>query len=119
MILASDGFWDCVSNEQAVGLVEMWMKAKQEGAIGKKIRKEQSQGGLARRITSGRKAREEDFVVVDENCAAHLVRNALGGSDEEVLCGMVGAQPSISRDVRDDITIQVVFFEDKGQPASF
>ena len=33
---------------------------------------------------------EKQFVVRDENAAAHLVRNALGGGDEDLLRGMVG-----------------------------
>lgn len=32
-------------------------------------------------------ANEKNFVVVDENAAAHLVRNALGGKDQELLRG--------------------------------
>lgn len=116
VVLASDGFWDHVSNGQAVGLVEMWMKAKKEGTIGKERKKEGSRSEFARRIPRERKSRNEDFVVVDENCAAHLLRNALGAGDEELLCGIVGAQPPISREARDDITIQVIFFDNQKKP---
>jgi pyruvate dehydrogenase phosphatase len=112
MILATDGLWDYVSNEQAVKLVEMWLKAKKDGSLGKRIVREDKGSELAMRIMKDRRAKEDDFVVLDENCATHLVRNALGGADEEVLCGLVGAAPSFSRDARDDITIQVVFFDD-------
>lgn len=111
MILASDGLWDCMSNEQAVRLVEMWLRAKKEGF---KVmpKAERRKEGLAARIKDDRRIRDEDFVVLDKNCATHLVRNALGGADEEVLCGLIGAAPSFSRGARDDITVQVVFFDD-------
>jgi pyruvate dehydrogenase phosphatase len=111
MILATDGLWDCMSNEQAVMLVEMWLKAKKDGKF-KVLPKMEKNDGLARRIPENRRVKDEDFVVLDDNCATHLVRNALGGGDEEVLCAVVGAAPSFSRSARDDITVQVVFFDD-------
>jgi pyruvate dehydrogenase phosphatase len=115
MILATDGLWDCMSSEQAVKLVEMWLEAKQAGNIQeKKDKVEKKKDGLAKRIHikhSKRSVDEAAFVVRDENCATHLVRNALGGGDEEVLCALVGAAPSWSRDARDDITVQVIFFD--------
>ncbi|KAE9380920.1 protein serine/threonine phosphatase 2C [Stipitochalara longipes BDJ] len=113
MILATDGLWDCISNEQAVKLVEMWLQAKKAGNIKGKPKSETTKMGLAKRIPKDRRVKEEDFVVLDENCATHLVRNALGGGNEEVLCAIVGAAPAWSRDARDDITVQVIFFDDK------
>jgi pyruvate dehydrogenase phosphatase len=113
MILATDGLWDCMSNEQAVKLVEIWLQAKKEGSFKGKPKVQAKKEGLATRIPNDRRVKEEDFVVLDENCATHLVRNALGGGDEEALCAIVGAAPSFSRDARDDITVQVIFFDDK------
>jgi pyruvate dehydrogenase phosphatase len=113
MILATDGLWDCMSNEQAVKLVEMWLQAKKTGNFREQPKPETSKTGLAKRISRSRRVKEEDFVVLDKNCATHLVRNALGGGDEEVLCAVVGAAPSFSRDARDDITVQVIFFDNK------
>jgi pyruvate dehydrogenase phosphatase len=116
MILATDGLWDCMSSEQAVRLVEMWLQAKKEGSLKGNRGGGRKKQGLATRIPKNdRRVKEEDFVVLDENCATHLVRNALGGADEEVLCAIVGAAPSFSRDARDDITVQVIFFDDKGK----
>jgi pyruvate dehydrogenase phosphatase len=111
MIMASDGLWDHVSSEQAVRLVELWMDAKKRGTIGLQVsKKEKMETQLAWRCNHRRKVEEEDFAVLDENCATHLARNALGGGDEEVLFGVVGGQPPVSRYMRDDITVQVVFF---------
>ena len=90
MIMASDGLWDHVSSGQAVRLVELWMDANKRGTIGSQVsKKEKMDTELAWRWNHKRKAEEEDFVVLDENCATHLARNALGGGDEEVLCGVV------------------------------
>jgi len=109
LILASDGLWDCITNEQAIKFVELWLVAKKKGKIGK-----------ADKLVSTKKVRkdiwekaveEEDFVLEDENCAAHLVRNAFGGRDRARLLGMAGAQPPYSRNVRDDVTVQVIFFK--------
>jgi hypothetical protein len=43
----------------------------------------------------------------------HLVRNAFGGGDHETLLGLTGVQAPLSRNVRDDITVQVIFFENE------
>ena len=113
MVIATDGLWDCMSNEQAVKLVEMWLQAKKDGNFNVQPKVEVTKDTLATRIPRGRRVKEEDFFVLDDNCATHLVRNALGGANEEVLCAVVGAAPSFSRSARDDITVQVVFFDDE------
>lgn len=112
LILASDGLWDNLTSEQAVKLVEMWMIAKKEGTIGKVTRKE-PEGTVARKLYIWERMKDEDFLVEDDNVATHLVRNALGGRDSEKLCGHAGVQPPLSRMARDDITVQVIFFDDK------
>lgn len=50
------------------------------------------------------------FVVEDENCGVHLVKNALGGKRRDLFLGIMTVQPPLSRAVRDDITVHVVFF---------
>ena len=50
------------------------------------------------------------FVVEDQNCGAHLVKNALGGKRRGLFTSVVTIQPPHSRNVRDDITVQVIFF---------
>ncbi|MCJ1394173.1 hypothetical protein MMC18_007051 [Xylographa bjoerkii] len=111
LIMASDGLWDHLSNEQAVELVSLWKAAFENGTIG---RYEPSPSIMHRHacgLKEDWKAKSENFVVVDKNVATHLVRNALGGKDQDMLCGIVGAQPPLSREVRDDITVQVIFFD--------
>ena len=117
MIMASDGLWEHMSSEQAVKLVEMWKVARKNGTIGKGIAKSEAPTGV-KGLYDEQKVKEENFVVEDENVATHLVRNAFGGGDHETLLGLVGAQAPLSRDARDDITIQVIFFEDKAEPTN-
>lgn len=54
----------------------------------------------------------EYFVAEDENCATHLIRNALGGNRRSLFYGILNVGPPRSREVRDDISVQVVFFGD-------
>lgn len=112
MIMASDGLWEQMTTEQAVKLVEMWITARKNGAIGKGNLKS-AEPAREKGLHDGHKVNKENFVVDDENVATHLVRNAFGGGDHETLLGVVGVPAPLSRDVRDDITVQVIFFEDK------
>lgn len=115
LILASDGFWDSISSKQAVKLVEMWLIAKNEGTIGKESLRAKDQNSSTERLLhlhEGFNIKDQDFVVEDDNVATHLVRNAFGGANTERLCAIAGAQSPVSRSIRDDITIQVIFFDD-------
>lgn len=130
LILASDGFWDRVSNAQAVELVGRWLAWQEEkkGEKGKKSvaaaaaserQKPQEQqppfdrekyrfgheGALSLRFWPDRTACRDD------NVAVHLVRNALGGEFHGMVAGLLATGSPFSRDLRDDITVQVVFFE--------
>ncbi|TKA79453.1 hypothetical protein B0A55_04224 [Friedmanniomyces simplex] len=50
------------------------------------------------------------FVVEDVHCGIHLIKNALGGKRRDLFTGVMSVQPPLSRRVRDDITVQVIFF---------
>jgi pyruvate dehydrogenase phosphatase len=116
LILASDGFWDYFSSEDAVTCVGEWVKVTGE----KMVKVQEGPGPGFRKSTTyvrdeGKgyvdwKATSEHFVVEDANIATHLVRNALGGSRRELFCGIMSAQPPLSRIARDNITVTVVFF---------
>lgn len=58
------------------------------------------------------------FTVEDDNASTHLVRNALGGGDVEQVSMLVSIPAPISRSYRDDLTVTVVFFGNKGEPDS-
>ncbi|KAJ2955636.1 hypothetical protein NQ176_g11387 [Zarea fungicola] len=50
------------------------------------------------------------FLVKDNNVATHLVRNALGGSNDEQVRALLTLPAPFSRRYRDDLTVQVIFF---------
>ncbi|KAK0812985.1 hypothetical protein LTR91_012544 [Friedmanniomyces endolithicus] len=50
------------------------------------------------------------FIVEDAHCGVHLIKNALGGKRRDLFTGIMSVQPPLSRRVRDDITVHVVFF---------
>ncbi|KPI43019.1 Protein phosphatase-like protein [Cyphellophora attinorum] len=50
------------------------------------------------------------FVVEDKNAATHLVRNALGGKDRDMVCALLSLPSPYSRRYRDDLTVEVIFF---------
>lgn len=108
-ILASDGFWDCVTNDQAVELVRRWMVWKHEGAKDSIVPSEDKLK-INRDKLPGYSFQERNTVVKDENCATHLVRNVLGGGDTEQLKAMLRFEAPQARNMRDDITVQVIFF---------
>ncbi|MCJ1285555.1 hypothetical protein MMC26_004896 [Xylographa opegraphella] len=117
MILASDGLWNRMNSEQAVLLVGKWLDKKSSPETSKADAPKQSP--YSQRIGSDVPPRSqmtawevhaESIIVVDDNAATHLARNALGGADEELFRGMLTFRAPFSRNIRDDITVQVVFF---------
>ncbi|KAL9610506.1 MAG: hypothetical protein Q9167_004791 [Letrouitia subvulpina] len=104
LIMASDGLWDNLTSEQAVELVGRWLKQNDvdhiplridadpylnESAVSKFNSGPQADSpGTHMAYTGMPFADEEHFVVVDNNAAAHLMRNALGGDREDILRAM-------------------------------
>jgi pyruvate dehydrogenase phosphatase len=124
LIMASDGFWDRVSNQQAVDLVSGWLKWRAQDSA--RQRPSGQHGMLAaatqhgpfrmdkhRQGEPGFLFTEERTSLQDANVAVHLVRNALGGNFQEMLVTGLAVEPPFSRYMRDDITVQVIFFDPK------
>ncbi|KAM3501039.1 hypothetical protein MY10362_005880 [Beauveria mimosiformis] len=118
VILASDGLWDVISNDDAVACVSQWLKEKRKRSGGKR-----GSGGGGGGVKAdcnydedgwpSYKATPEYFCFEDMgNAAVCLLRNALGGTRRGIVQGLATATTPLSRNVRDDITIQVVFFKD-------
>ena len=113
LIMASDGLWDRLSSEQAVDLVSRWLKT--HDVTKKTPNSDSAQTPNAIRVhetlnrrnpnpdmayTDIQAADEKHFVVVDDNAATHLTRNALGGGNQDMLCGLLTVSPPYSRNVR-------------------
>ncbi|KAK5073928.1 [Pyruvate dehydrogenase [acetyl-transferring]]-phosphatase 1, mitochondrial [Lithohypha guttulata] len=148
VVLATDGLWEMLTNEEVVGLVGQWVEAQQNGTSPAKSSgtawltswfsgaKPQSQlpvekGGNTDKTGKPKSdiAGKEDlpirqqqwqipqdnnmhsrFVVEDKNAATHLIRNALGGKDKDMVCALLTLPSPYSRRYRDDLTVEVIFF---------
>jgi pyruvate dehydrogenase phosphatase len=133
LIMASDGLWDHISSEHAVELVQRWLEAKARGN-GLVTRDpqllEQDSNWATQRYSpdSGAEYDVEEgayptwkvepkyFAIEDDNAAQCLARNAFGGTRSDLLSGVLSYSPPLSRDVRDDTTILVVFFDRVPEP---
>lgn len=111
LIMATDGMWDTLSNQQAVGLVGKWLESR---AAEKTTSKPDPTyepfdfghfwKGVNWKFVEGRTK------IQDDNVAVHLVRNSLGGNHHELIAGRLAFSSPFSRHLRDDITVQVIFF---------
>ena len=106
IILASDGLWDMLSNEEVVELVA----AYQEGNAISVLKERAHLFGVpnADYIISDPNAFME---TADENVASFLIRCALGGFDEQNLKSMLSLKHPEVRFYRDYISIMVIFLD--------
>ncbi|AEO71535.1 uncharacterized protein THITE_2124045 [Thermothielavioides terrestris NRRL 8126] len=149
VVLATDGLWEMLTNEEVIGLVGKWLEhqnrssgsssgggaTSQFNSVWRRIFGSRSTTGLpveAAAPTPGggagggqktpfRGVRQwggasDGFVVQDPNAATHLVRNALGGKNQEQVSALLTLPAPFSRRYRDDLTVQVIFFGDGGEP---
>ncbi|KAL6871176.1 phosphatase 2C-like protein [Trichoderma novae-zelandiae] len=133
VVLATDGLWEMLTNEEVVGLVGQWIETQKTGKPSSQFDKAWSKvfGSQSKPlpVEQGREAGGFDgktpirvqqwgidpdardrFVVRDKNVATHLVRNALGGANDEQVCALLTLPSPFSRRYRDDLTVQVIFF---------
>lgn len=127
VVMATDGLWEMLTNEEVVGLVGQWLDAQGGGngqssqtqswlkswfssqktlpvekgsssdASGQRMPIRQQQWGTTTSL-------DERFVVEDKNAATHLVRNALGGKDQDQLSALLTLPSPFSRRYRYDRT---------------
>ncbi|ODV80283.1 protein serine/threonine phosphatase 2C [Suhomyces tanzawaensis NRRL Y-17324] len=124
LVMASDGLYEMLTNEEIVGLVVKWME-KEKMIKPKKsfwnafastenklpevsdITNDKSSKKPIRRKHAGTGA----FLLEDKNVSTHIIRNALsnGGSREQTSM-LISIPNPVSRRYRDDLTVTVVFF---------
>lgn len=115
LIMATDGLWDGLSNQQAVDLVGKWLergRVEQRNGNEEPTYESFDFGHFGKGMSC--KFVEERTTVQDENVAVHLMRNSLGGNHHELVAGRLVFEPPSSRRARDDTTVQVVFFNVPG-----
>lgn len=138
LIMASDGLWDLMSNQDAVTCVQMWLEQnkptdfidKYKDTDGKMASQEALAESRQQYMTPHDMTPDKDedtyydadekclkwrvspkhFVVEDEHVGVHLIKNALGGNRRRLFEAVMSIQPPLSRNVRDDITVHVIFF---------
>jgi pyruvate dehydrogenase phosphatase len=137
VVMATDGLWEMLTNEEVVGLVGKWLESQQTApgagsgsqfdsvwtrifgtrskATGLPVEAAGGPDGSGGQKTPFRGVRQwgdstDGFVVQDPNVATHLVRNALGGKNQEQVSALLTLPAPFSRRYRDDLTVQVIFF---------
>lgn len=127
LVMASDGLWDCLTNEEVVGLVGVWLGQhgdavatttpkkdfeKKREADSNIYRPEHLPVTLRKDHTVFYKywGAEKRFVNRDRSVAAHLVRNAFGGADGDLTDALLSMTAPRSRRYRDDVSVVVTFF---------
>ena len=121
LILATDGLWECLTSEEAVGLVGMWRDLQRErereaaasGKEGKVAKLRDPVGGYAPHVLPVWAGEGPDdtvryrqwnadkrFSCADENAATVLLRNALGGTDRELTSALLSIKTPRARAFR-------------------
>jgi pyruvate dehydrogenase phosphatase len=123
VVMATDGLWEMLTNEEVVGLVGQWIEKQSSegnGNIANSWLKmfSQQQKGLpveyknSNNDKDGQKtpvrqqqwgvqgSENQRFVVEDKNVATHLVRNALGGKNTEMVCALLTLPSPFARRYR-------------------
>jgi pyruvate dehydrogenase phosphatase len=120
LVMATDGLWEMLTNEEVVGLVGQWIEkqssenngnswvkmftSQQKGLPVEQGKLKDGKDGQKTPIRQrqwGMKGGENDrFVVEDKNVATHLVRNALGGKDKDMVCALLTLPAPFSRRYR-------------------
>lgn len=125
VVMATDGLWEMLTNEEVVGLVGQWIESQQSSSgsgkssswipsffASEKPLPVERAGNTDKNGAGGQRVpvRQEQwnvngaddgrFVVEDKNAATHLIRNALGGKDKDMVCALLTLPSPYSRRYR-------------------
>lgn len=123
LVIATDGLWEMLTNEEVVGLVGKWLETQaskssnsQFDSVWSKVFGVDKNGLPVERAagstqSDGQKTPirmqqwgipkdDQRFVVKDRNVATHLIRNALGGKNEEMVSALLTLPSPYSRRYR-------------------
>ncbi|KIL70258.1 hypothetical protein M378DRAFT_7155 [Amanita muscaria Koide BX008] len=114
VVLATDGLWDQLTNEEVVALVGGHF-AGLKGAVPRSQLPDLVPVTSGSQGVEGKKKKDMKtqghWAFKDDNLSAHLIRNAFGGGDELHLRKMLSIPAPYSRRYRDDVTVTVVWWE--------
>jgi pyruvate dehydrogenase phosphatase len=99
-----------MSSEQAVGLLGRWVDWDGKARLEEERKKDFGRYDL-KGVEEAPQFEESKTTVCDGNAAVHLIRNGLGGAHHDLVSGLLAFKPPFARNVRDDMTVQVVFFK--------
>ncbi|KAK7679593.1 hypothetical protein QCA50_017304 [Cerrena zonata] len=118
LIMGTDGLWECLTSEDAVGLVGWWKDHSLKTSVAQPdelpVQPKGNHSNDGPRY--GQWNAKKEFIKIDDNAATHLIRNALGGSNTDLAAALFSLR-AWSRTFRDDITAVVVFFDDEKNAA--
>lgn len=128
VVLATDGLWEMLTNEEVIGLVGQWIEKENSattnssstawlaswfqpsipalpvergGNSGKSgLAGDRSTAPIRQQQWNLDSENEARFSVEDKNAATHLVRNALGGRDRDMVCALLTLPSPYSRRYR-------------------
>ncbi|KAG6916410.1 hypothetical protein DXG01_006938 [Tephrocybe rancida] len=102
LVMATHGLWNSLTNEEAVGLVGLWVNRNMRSvAYGTPSEPKDvvvpsdlpALAGTDNTTTYRRWGMEKRFLCIDNNAALHLTRNALGGADINWTATILAVQP--------------------------
>jgi pyruvate dehydrogenase phosphatase len=142
IIMATDGFWDEITNVEAVVLAGTYLSGLRTKAIARTalpqtipqpstatdpkltspsgpgssflVYETNPQKEIQRRpIAEALELRKQGhWAFIDDNVGAHLIRNAFGGGDQLALRQTLSIPAPHARRFRDDITVSVIWWEE-------
>ncbi|KAK2466049.1 hypothetical protein APHAL10511_001691 [Amanita phalloides] len=115
VVLATDGLWDELTNEEVVALVGGHF-AGLKGKVPRSKLLSLVPTTTGAQGVEGKNKKDTNTIghwaFEDDNLSAHLIRNAFGGGDEAKLRKLLSIPAPHSRRYRDDITVTVVWWEE-------
>ena len=110
LVMASSGLWNCLTNEEVVGLVGLWLNREmnavdQQDPVTWDKHLDDDDAQVVRRDELPASMKEDNtvmyrrwraqkrFLCVDDNAAGHLARNALGGADRDLTAALLSMTP--------------------------
>ncbi|KAK8844684.1 hypothetical protein IAR55_006533 [Kwoniella newhampshirensis] len=121
LIMATDGLWDRITSEEATLLLASYMAHPTHNEIAKTslpnifplVPPLPASERLYPAQDLPQPPNETWVYEGDENAATHLIRNSLAGGDKKARGELLSMHGEVTRWMRDDITVTVVFFDDE------